>query len=271
MSRSALVLSTVGLTAAALVTSTVVATSATAKPVGRSSVHLRAGKHHMLAPNVVRPGIAHLRTDGYTAALVVEAKHGTGSAKQAAAGLRSSQPNKLLDHYRFVAFVLPGQGVYTRLTRGTYYVASGDNKPTASSLTRMTVTGSRVDARLPKSRTVVEDSHKSLHTPYSMPRRGWLHVLNRSSAFSNMFVFGVASKATYRTLQDLVAHPTFKKLGEVVSDGGGFTFVDADSHSSTWTHFAGRPGRYVAAVIPVRSNGSQAGLHRGQVRVVHVK
>lgn len=273
MSRPALVLSTIGLTAAAIVASTAAATSASAHtPTGRSSIHFSATKNHReLAPGSTRPGTAHLRADK-SGAIVVEAERGTGSAKQVAAGLRSENPHKLLDHYRFVAFVLPGKGVYTRLTRGTYYVSSG-GAGAASKIARMTVTGSRVDALLPKSHAVTEDQHKTLHTPYALPQRSWLHVVNRSSTFSNLFVMGAANKTTYRTLHDLVEHPTLEKVFSVVGSGsGGLTFADADGHSSTWIPFAGRPGRYVAAVVPVEGSfRSEPHLHKGQVRIVHVK
>lgn len=273
MPRSALVLSTVALTAAALVGSSVEATAASAHtPVGRAALHFSTSRHGQVhAPRSVRPGFAHLRAER-TAVVVVKSEHGAGSAKQVLTGLASDNPTKFLHRYQFVGLVLPDQGEYTRLTRGTYYVASAEDSKHPSRVARMIVSGSRVDARLPKSRTVAEDRHETLHTPYSIPRKTWLHVLNRSSSFSNLFVFGVATETTYRTLHDLVEHPTFNKLFAVLGSDGFSGFVDAGANSSTWTHFAGRPGRYVAAVVPLHGSARhQPHLRKGQVRIVHVK
>ena len=253
-----------------------------ATPHGRAALVVRAThSHHVISPATARPGIVHFRntTTGarpFAEILVVEAKHPSrSSAAQVAAGINGNSPKPLIKNYRLVAFVHPKGGVYTRLTRGVYYLADADaNKIKASNIQTMTVSGPRVDARPPKSHGALVSSHDNLHLPSTLPRSGWLHVRDHISAVSSFDVLPVAAKVTAAQLRSLVAHPTEKKFNSAVDyrfDNPGFQSVGLlPPHSAFWGRYQDKPGRYIA-VLRVFSGKGEKALESGEVRVVTLK
>lgn len=271
--------------AAALVASTAVAGAADAaashpaRPAtkhGRSAVNFHTrGSRGVVAPATTAPGIAHLRNTGTGLVGLVEAKHpNRSSTRQVAKAFEANSAEPLLHNYRLITLALPGSGSYSRLTRGTYYLANLDRPHLrASKIATMTVTGPRVDARVPKSRGLVVTSHHHLRLPGSISRSGYLHVQNHSSALAEFLFVGVDDQTTRAMLDALVAHPSFSKLFGVVDlTSNAFLFapiVATGPHSASWVRYHGTPGRYVAAVLTVTGTKSPR-LHRGQVRVLNL-
>lgn len=271
---SALALLTAGVVGAALL---MPATAGAASAQKRPILHLHTTKnHHVFAPTHTRPGIAHLSNKGEAQIIVVEAKHPKqATATQVANGLNAKHAGVLLKNYRLIAVVGHASGVYTRLTRGSYFLADGYvSHFTAKDIRSMTVKGTFLNATPPVSRRASVTPKHGLHLPTTVAKRGWLHVQNASSSLADFFIEAVAAKTTQKQLNALIAHPSVKKLDKAVdysaSRNGFQSFSVFGSHSSTWVPYRGPAGRYVA-VLYAYAGTPHPKLHHGQVRVLNLK
>ena len=161
---------------------------------------------------------------------------------------------------------------YLRLAKGTYYFGDAyTNKIKAANLRTVTVTGRRIDAKVPAHRTIALSKHATLPRTATISRHSWLRLASYAGRPYAIGTFPVAKSATSAQLTDLLNAPSFEKFVDLAGDFSVPTLNKVlGAHRSVTSANRLWRGRYMVLAFPISGNISPS-LHRGQVSLLPVR
>jgi hypothetical protein len=237
------------------------------------SVHVTKKHHQVVAPALTRPGLVHVRNTGSHEIILIAKKH-AGVSRLVKDINRSEVSNRLVRDFSFIGALDPHSDAYVKLGRGTLYLVDGEvDKVTASEVHSVRVSGKKLSAKGPRSRTVLVDAHGKVRLPATLPRQGYLHLINNSGSIRVVFGFGVGKSATTAQIDAFLADPTDDNFIALRPNGNiAPSEVLAPHTSRFYAGYRAAAGRYI--VLEVGPNDKVSGnliAPKGQVSLLTVR
>lgn len=242
---------------------------------GRASVRLHAtSRHHVVAPSTLRPGVVHLRNTNWRPVYVFAKRH-KGVARLATdldRAARSAGPGRLTTDFTTLDLLNGRSDAYLRLARGSYFLVDATLlKYKRSEVRTVTVTGTRIDAKLPAFTRIAVDAGNVLHAPATLPRRGYLHVANRASRLQELLMVRLTKDASDESVTTFLADPHLRDLFRLDLDLTVFEVPGILSgRHAVYVHQHFKAGRYLLLTLAFGRHTRTPHLMTGRVRLVTV-
>ena len=237
-------------------------------------VHTRT-VHPVTAPDVMRPGLVHLRNTGGQELLLFRKIHAGVATLVSDVNAEQNSPGgapRLYRQFHAVAALEGHSDAYVRLRAGTYFMfSSAVERMHAADVHQITVTGARDDAKAPHAHPVTVRLHtNALVAPHTVHAGRFFHLRNQTHRTQELILFPLSPKATRAQIADFLAAPTMEKLFPLLD----FRKFDAVVPALTgpgedlYVHYPKLTGRYVAVDLPLR--GAEPTIPRHGAAVINV-
>jgi hypothetical protein len=244
----------------------------TVSAAARPPVPVHSSTYHPVsAPDVMRPGLVHLRNTGGSELYLFRKIHAGAPTLLADLNesLDSDGPGALARHFTIIDVINPRTDVYVRLLRGTYYLVDATaERYHRADIHKIVVTGARDDATAPHSRPVSMTRHHGLVAPRAVHAGKFVHLRNASSRLMAFVYFRVNNSATTQQINDFLAHPGFENLFPLIYNGldaaGSLGYLSGHQH--VYVRFPAHAARYLILALPAEGTGSFLAANR--VRLV---
>lgn len=216
--------------------------------------------HPVTAPDVMRPGLVHLRnTGGHELFLFRKIRAGAPTLlKDLNDSMNSDGPGALARHFTIVDVINARTDLYVRFLRGTYFLvdATADHYRRAD-IHRIVVTGRRDDASTPHSRPIGLTSKPVLVAPHAVHAGRFVHLRNASDRLQSFLMFRVRASATAQQVNDFLARPSGELLFPIIVLGGDSpsSLGLMSGHQNVYVRFPARAARYLLFAVPVDGLG----------------
>jgi len=230
--------------------------------------------HPVTAPDVMRPGLVHLRNVGVQPLMLFRKVHaGVALLVRDVNGQNSSAGfGRLYRQFHAVAAIDAHSDAYVRLRNGTYYLFSAAvDRIHAGDVHTIAVQGTTDNAKAPHARPVTVRVHtNALVAPSTVHAGRFFHFRNQTHRTQELVFFPISPKATAQQIQDFLAAPSLEKLFGLI-DPRSFDFAVpalTAGGEDVYVHYPKHAGRYAAVAIPLF--GAQPVIHRHAAAVIKV-